>query len=401
MLVAGASVRAAVESARRAGLETVAADLFADLDLRRLAPVRRFERYPEDLPRLLDALRPAAWMYTGALENFPDLLERLDGGFRLLGNPPAVLRKVRDPWTLAAACREAGWRVPEIRRLTGDPPSGAWLLKPFRSANGSGVRRWDALSQPSRRAFRARARRTTAAGYLQRLVPGRCYGASFVADGRRCLLLGVCRQLCGVSWLSAGGFRYCGSIGPLELPGAMRQSLERLGGTLSAAFALRGLFGVDFVDGSEGPFVLEVNPRYTSSMELLDRILPQPAVRLHVDACLEGRLPVDVSGRHVPSQDFLTRDSSPRDDSPCHDALFGKGILYARRASRVTGHFLRWATARHPGRRFARVADIPAPDWPLQPGAPITTLLARGGDEAEVLRRLRRLAGCARRLLDQ
>jgi uncharacterized protein len=87
LAVVGASVRAAAASAVHAGLKAVAADLFADLDLQRVARATRIGRYPKGLLAWLKAMepKPDAWMYGGALENHPDLVDAMAQLCPLLG----------------------------------------------------------------------------------------------------------------------------------------------------------------------------------------------------------------------------------------------------------------------------------------------------------------------------
>src|SRR6516162_6995898 len=92
LLIVGASARAAAFSALRAGLRPTCADLFADADLRARCPVRCVEvkDYPRGLLDLPELLTPGPWMYTGALENRPDLVEAMSRRRPLWGNPAPV-----------------------------------------------------------------------------------------------------------------------------------------------------------------------------------------------------------------------------------------------------------------------------------------------------------------------
>src|SRR6266481_3262332 len=101
LIVLGASARAAAFSARRAGFQPYAIDLFADRDLAAICPAEKIRRYPYDFLVSLAAAPRAPWIYTGGLENFPRLVDLLATLRPLLGNPGSVLRQVRDPLRLA------------------------------------------------------------------------------------------------------------------------------------------------------------------------------------------------------------------------------------------------------------------------------------------------------------
>ena len=139
LLIVGASARAAAFSARQAGLHPRSADLFADADLQQIGAAIHIVRYPAGLVDVLRSAPKAPWMYTGALENSPDLVDRLSKLRPLWGNPGAVLRRARDPWQVATSLRENGLRFPEISRSV--PRSGDWLVKPLRSSAGLGIER--------------------------------------------------------------------------------------------------------------------------------------------------------------------------------------------------------------------------------------------------------------------
>src|SRR4051794_4620106 len=92
----GASVRALAESLVSSGYEVIASDLFGDADLARIAEVRRITDYPQELREIPKTIQADAWIYTGGLENEPDLVEELCQHLPLLGNRGECLRRVRD-----------------------------------------------------------------------------------------------------------------------------------------------------------------------------------------------------------------------------------------------------------------------------------------------------------------
>src|SRR5687767_7079098 len=108
LLILGASARAAAWSARRAGFEPSAGDLFTDEDLRACCPAWRCERYPRDFEQIAAEAPPGPWIYTGGLENHPRLVDRIAARRPLFGNPGDVLREARDPFRLAEVLAAAG-----------------------------------------------------------------------------------------------------------------------------------------------------------------------------------------------------------------------------------------------------------------------------------------------------
>ena len=145
IIILGASARAAAQSAARGGFAPWAADLFADADLARLCPVHRIDRYPCDLFATSRLAPPGAWMYTGGLENYPRLVERIAAERRLYGNAGPPLRAVRDPAKVAEVAQSVGLSVPKIVNQGGrSPRDGSWLRKALRSSGGLRVESWTA-----------------------------------------------------------------------------------------------------------------------------------------------------------------------------------------------------------------------------------------------------------------
>src|SRR5260221_9821133 len=145
VLILGASTRAAAQSALRAGLSPICADLFCAQDLARSAQVLRVADSPQGLVAAAVAAPAAPWMYTGGLENHPRIVEQVSRSRPLWGNAGDVLRRIRDPWHVADVL--VGHGLPACRVWPHDrtlpAADGGWMLKPLRGAAGRGVRIWD------------------------------------------------------------------------------------------------------------------------------------------------------------------------------------------------------------------------------------------------------------------
>ena len=183
LIVLGASARAAAFSIWRAGYQPYAIDLFADRDLAAICPAVKIQRYPHDFLESLAAAPNAPWIYTGGLENYPRLVDRLAEVRPLLGNPGDVLRPIRDPRQLAEAARDAGCVAPEMGGTAGSSSSAdmQWLVKPMRSSGGIAIRFATATEQS----------RPPPGTYLQQIVEGASASAVFIAASGRAGLLGM------------------------------------------------------------------------------------------------------------------------------------------------------------------------------------------------------------------
>jgi predicted ATP-grasp superfamily ATP-dependent carboligase len=364
LLLFGASTRAAAFSALRAGLSPWCADLFADADLRRVCPASAIAaaEYPDALLEMSARAPAGPWMYVGGLENRPALVEALARSRPLWGNGAEVLRRVRDPETLAAVLTEAGLPCPQVRPRADDLPPGRWLVKPRDSAGGRGISFLQAGSAPGRHT------------YLQEHIDGAAWSAVYVGREGGALLLGATRQLVGESWLHAAAFHYCGSLGPLPLASLTRDLLRRLGDLLVTAFGLRGLFGVDFVLRDGKPWPVEVNPRYPASVEVLEYTAGFAALALHRAVFDPG--------------------------APCPDpvpaarpVLLGKAVLFAAQALTFPADGPWLETLHQPPQAAAPAfADIPAAGQRIEKGRPVLTLFTTGRSPGEVLTQLAQTA---------
>lgn len=357
--IAGITTRALATSAARSGWQVTAVDGFGDLDLRAVATQVVVQRggaqgYTAELVRTLRADYVA---YTSNLENYPESVALLMDGRTLLGNPPEVLARVRDPIGLIRTLHQRGWVTPNTRATA--PSRGArpgeWLLKPRRSGGGHGTRIW------------RRGQVVSRAHYLQQRIEGVPGSIVFVADGVRAMLLGISRQLVGERRLGARGFRYCGSLLSTDRACPLFPQHERveeaaraLAGAATTEFNLVGLNGIDFIAQHGVPYPIEINPRYSASMELVERAHGIPLFELHANGC-EGKLP----GR-IPATSSRAR-------------IAGKAVVFARRNVTV-GDTQAWLL-------LDTIADIPRAGERITRGHPICTVFGEASS-VEACRRM-------------
>jgi predicted ATP-grasp superfamily ATP-dependent carboligase len=387
--IVGASVRAAVASARAASFDTWCADRFGDVDLQVFGPSMLVGDYPRGLIGALHDAPRAHWLYTGALENHSALVEELAAMRPLLGNRGDSLRRARDPvyWTSALADSN----LPRARVAVSAetvPRDSEWLVKPLHSAGGTGVRPFRAKSPADVHAHDDRPR------FYQQFISGVPLSAVYVATDGEVVLLGVTKQLLGRSCQEAlngttemdrrprTDFHYAGSIGPLVLSDRLFQQAVKIGGVLAAACDLVGLLGVDLVLAEDNLWTVEINPRYTASIEVLERASALRTVgrrtsrllciQAHVDACMRGILPQPIGQ----SGEICT----------------GKLIVYAERETLFGDAAARFVAQRNLAPGPPSVADIPAAGSTFAPGQPILTLLADDTSEAAVVEKLRKAA---------
>jgi len=364
----GVSVRALAESAALAGEEVVAADFFGDRDLARVCEsyaVGRDLGLPLTAQGLATAarrLRADAVVYAANLENHPEVVAGISGWARVIGNDAATLARVRDWASLRRVCAAAGIAVPETL-LPGEERRARagvrWLRKRRRSGGGHGVRRWCGTA-------------LDADHLLQAEIPGRPASVAFVADGQGARVLAVSEQLIGRRRLGARGFTWCGNLVPFTTAPAEADALlpqaRRAATVLTRHYGLRGLNGLDCVverdvHGALRLWLIEVNPRFTASMELAEAAVGRSLFALHVAAC-EGRLPADLL------------ETAPQGHA-------AKGVVYARRMCTMPAT-TDW--------RLRGRSDVPWPGQRIEKGHPVCSVRCAGASRAACLTGLRRAA---------
>ena len=355
VLIVGVSTRALAESATRAGYRVLAVDGFGDLDLRHIAEVRlahnaRGHFSPGAAVRAARGARAEGVVYVASFENYPRAVRSLAAGRELWGNPPEVLERVRDPFLVAATLARHGLAAPAVRAAAPRALGGAWLAKPRASGGGSGVVAWSPGAHAPHDP------------YFQQRIAGVPGSIVFAADGRHAVPLGLSRLLRGERSFGAAGFRYSGNLlvarGDAVFPDHERlyARASALAETITRAFGLVGVNGIDFIARRGMPYPIEVNPRYTAAMELVERGYGLSIFDVHARACA-GRLP--------PFDLAMARRAT-------RGQAIGKAIIYAR-ANAVLRETRPWL-------EDDSVRDVSPPGQRCRRGQPICTIFAAGRD---------------------
>jgi predicted ATP-grasp superfamily ATP-dependent carboligase len=350
IVAVGLSARMVAQSARRAGLNVAALDIFGDRDTQRYAPLWfdiGGEGLSIDPQRLFDALERTARLprvlgfVTGSgLEPLMQQLCSAPRLPRLIGNSADASAAVREPRRFFALLDHLGIAHPDVSYSPPPAPSG-WL---FKRADGCGGMQIEALDPTSD---------TLAAdGYFQRMSVGHSMSALFVAARRKASVIGFAEQLSQ----SVGNrpFLHTGSIGPAEVSPQIMDDVTTAIGAIVSNTGLVGLNSIDFLLDGDTFQVLEINARPSSTMTLYESAAPEAwprgLIACHLDACLDGRLP-------TPSSSASTRSKA------------GQRVVFAPRSLIVSGPFSD-ACLTDPA-----CHDVPHPGVQIGAGEPVCTLV--------------------------
>ena len=403
----GASVRPWIAGGRRAGFQILASDFFADWDARFWLekPVQgtgqRAENFLKPIQRFEDAFETDDWqscqsaLICGGFENRFDLVRRLGNRIHVLGPAANQLENIARSVDLFAGLRLAGFQVPETGlNLSPMAHPFEWLQKSFISSGGLGVQAVNP-SQP----LASKSAQT----FFQEMISGESVSAVFVSVGdvnganAATRLLGISRQLVGDQTFGAAAFRYCGSIGPIQLTDDATQQISEIAKFLALKYGIIGVWGIDFIVNPNGVWPVDINPRLTASAELLDSLI------LNSESSLTGI--VDVMVRACNPQAQRSRLPAELDciELAIKQAPFveGKAILFNRGRDpvKITSQLFSNLMSQFDEGFFETVkpgcsiADVPWPGQTVAVGHPILTVRVRCQNIDRVPLKLRDQAG--------
>ncbi|MFK7779307.1 MAG: ATP-grasp domain-containing protein [Gimesia sp.] len=366
LLIVGASTRAAAFSALRAGFQAVCVDQYADQDLHEIAEVIPKTDACSDWIDTLSKRRSLEWIYTGAMENHPELIEQISQQHQLRGCGPKILECARDPFFLqqilsknsiqAASCLPSGSLLKGTEK---------WLSKPFKGAAGNGIRFVD--SNSSTASLKEHY-------YLQRYQPGIPLSALFISFHQITILVGIALQFSGNPAFNAAPFQFCGGVTLSPVAHWLKNPIEEMGQTISRHCQIRGIFGCDFVlnPAEENALWLnEVNPRYTALTELFELQNQLPLLHWHLAACRSFE--ESQTGKNGPEALKIQLLHSEKRQTP----QISKGILYAARE--IKSPKIDWKHFCTEDRyQIPEIADIPRSGMRISTGSPICTVYGVG-----------------------
>jgi predicted ATP-grasp superfamily ATP-dependent carboligase len=226
----------------------------------------------------------------GVLEHLSSLVA--DAGVCLLGSLPEAVAVAADKWECYRRFSRAGLPTPKTARVSqGAAPVAAARLgypvvvKPFDGAGCDGV----GLATDERvlkRALEQPALREAEVILVQRYASGSAASVSLLVANGRSTVLSLNEQ-----WVRAGiPFAYDGGVASWPHP-RRAEACELAQRAVALVPGLRGYVGVDLVLDEETCWLIEINPRVTTSYVGLRRVVGLNMAAAIWRACRDGSLP--------------------------------------------------------------------------------------------------------------
>lgn len=356
LILIGASVRALAFSCIRAGYKPWCIDLYADEDLTKNCPTTLITKsFPNEIADLMKAAPKAPILYTGGLENHSALLHLLSAQRTILGITGSTLYNLRNIPEFYNLLKSKKIKTPAI--ITNSKNFNietSYLRKPKYRSGGLGIKPFD----PSKQAMVE-----DADFYYQECIKGESRSAIFCFTESGFELLGTSIQSSGTQSLHASDFLYSGNMGPVNPCASELKELQTIGRIISSNYRPRGLLGMDYILNDSRVYPLEINPRYTASMEVLELALGQNFITKHMQAF-----------------GFKTICENPAHTEP---SVIGKAIYYAPNDVTIPED-APWVSIESNPRLFSPFADIPRANFAIDKGSPVVTIFAKASSLNEV-----------------
>ena len=356
LILIGASVRALAFSCIRAGYQPWCIDLYADEDLTKNCPTTLITKsFPDEISDLIKTAPKVPILYTGGLENHSALLQLLSAERTVLGITGNTLTNLRNTPEFYNLLKSKQINTPTIITSTKDlNKETSYLRKPKYRSGGLGIKPFD----PSKQTMV-----DDADFYYQKFIKGESRSAIFCFNESDFELLGTSIQSSGTQSLHASDFLYSGNMGPVNPCASELKDLQTIGKIISSNYRPRGLLGMDYIINESRVYPLEINPRYTASMEVLELALGQNFITKHMQAF-----------------GFKTICENPAHTEP---SVIGKAIYYAPHDVLISED-VPWVSTEANPRLFSPFADIPRANSAIDKGSPVVTIFAKASSLNEV-----------------
>ena len=343
LLVVANSARMLAQFANKTGYKVIAIDCFSDQDTQELVECCVVIKSLA-LIHLIKALDTLNKQYTfkhivygSGFESYTDSLEFLYKNYLVSGNSPDVFLNTQNKKHFFSKLQQLKIPYPSISFSLPDKADG-WLIKPFKSEGGVGIKRCLSLAGLSNSLSNDY--------YWQRYISGISMSVLFLANGNDFKIYGFHRQQ--VVSIDDNDLVFSSITTQLTIDDDVREQIEQWLAVLVPTFSLKGINSLDFIVDNQQIYLLEVNARPSASMQLYTEDL----IAQHIESFVTGKLSID----------HLT------------NSYQAYQILYAEQELMISKQFM-WPSW---------VVDIPSAAGLINTGMPICSIIASGKSEQQV-----------------
>ena len=390
LIIVGFSARAAAQCAHRAGFQTIVVDYCADRDLLAYCHVYRSLEDAGWVDWIEECYPGIPMLLAGGMEHRPNAVQACQQRSNRGGCTGTQLVAMRclENWQRWALASGLEWpftwiKSDGIEDLPSKRPTDRWLIKSTHGAGGMGIAEWN----PHDTSFHIESVLQNPNLYIQQYRRGEPLGVTMLSSEYGSVVVGVASSLGRSTQPFMPKYTYRGSIGPVSLHADQLARLQQFAATVASDTGFVGLWQADFLLDDRELTLLEINPRWSASMEILDAMYDVRLVALHC-ACCTRSITIDEWKE-------VAKKFSSQLLMPCKRSM-GKIVMYAKETLLVDNRqsdswwMDRWqADSDSSGFRYA---DIPRAGTKIEAGQPIMTCIATGSSLQNVRSQFEKIA---------
>ncbi|NHI92358.1 MAG: ATP-grasp domain-containing protein [Candidatus Lokiarchaeota archaeon] len=366
-LIIGFNTRPIIKSAINLGVENIDdIDFFGDFDLLNIMKnvtiiselvQANFDKksiqdiFYDELKRIIKEKKEISHIIiTSGFDNRADIWKKIENLKPIIGNSSDTVKKVRNIKILSDFCRKKRIKFPNFIDLATDDQINKLkfplIIKPKSSGGGKNIHLIE-RKEDFEELFTKILNRSDF--IAQEFVKGIDISATISCNGHHASILTITKQILGEKFLGASSkFLYCGNIIPFKVNKKVYGEIGRISNEITKNFELKGINGMDFILKDGEIYLIEVNPRFPGTIELIEMLMHK-----------------NIFYEHVKSSIF--EEISKFD---LYDEQIGlKFILYATKEIKI-GNFI----------ELNNIYDIPKPGSKISMGSPICSILIIGNE---------------------
>ncbi|MHA1894913.1 MAG: ATP-grasp domain-containing protein [Candidatus Helarchaeota archaeon] len=287
---------------------------------------------------------------TSGFDGRVDIWKKIKSFKGIIGNSPETIENVRDMSVLSKFCNEKQIKFPNHVDLGFNDKSFELtfpiIIKPKSSGGGQNIHYFKNLEDFNKLKKNILPKSNFIA---QEFIKGLDISATISCNGKNASVIAITKQILGEKFLgAASNFLYCGNVIPFNVNDKIYEEIERISNEITKKFQLKGINGMDFILTDDDLYLIEVNPRFPGTMELIESLLNKNLFYEHVKS-----------------------------------SKFGKISQYNPRISKIGIKFIVYAQKEFIVRDLKQIQgihDIPRPGTHLKKGDPICSILLIGND---------------------